>query len=275
MMTNEKLQDIAIWAATCHKETNQMYDEHDYSYHLGLVVKFAIKYLPKDHPHYNEIIAACYCHDLIEDARQTYNDVLEFTGSKLVADISYALTNNKGKTRAERANDQYYIGIVEQEYAVFCKLCDRAGNTYYSNMTKSSMLGKYKKEYPHFIEMLDIHNQEDYVKDLNREILDMMGFDESILNFEHKESSNSEFNFELSEFLHTIMNDRMLRSFNTKLTLSYTNTDINNVFELHLTFDKEVVIVKYFKNNVLSEKTFNYISFKSNYGLYIKSIIGE
>jgi hypothetical protein len=52
-----------------------------------------------------------YCgywvHDIIEDARKTYNDVLQHT-NKTIAALAYALTNGKVKNRRERVNDTYF-----------------------------------------------------------------------------------------------------------------------------------------------------------------------
>jgi (p)ppGpp synthase/HD superfamily hydrolase len=88
---------------------------------------------------------ASFGHDLIEDTRVSYNDVKKVLGED-AADIIYALSNEKGKNRKERANDKYYTGIRNTPGAVFVKLCDRIANVQYSKMTGSSMFEKYKKE---------------------------------------------------------------------------------------------------------------------------------
>jgi len=105
-------------------------------------------------PRYDLFIISCYAHDLIEDTRTSYNDVVKYLG-QLIADITFAVTNEKGKTRGDRANDKYYEGIRNTEGAIFVKLCDRIANVQYSKMTKSSMFEKYKKENKHFMEMLN------------------------------------------------------------------------------------------------------------------------
>jgi (p)ppGpp synthase/HD superfamily hydrolase len=87
---------------------------------------------------------------LIEDCRVSYNDVKEQLGQE-AADIIYAVTNEKGKNRKERANDKYYEGIRNTPGAVFVKLCDRIANVQYSKMTKSRMFEMYKKENDDFI----------------------------------------------------------------------------------------------------------------------------
>jgi (p)ppGpp synthase/HD superfamily hydrolase len=90
-------------------------------------------------------MVATFGHDLIEDCRVSYNDVKEHLGQES-ADIVYALTNDKGKNRKERAGEKYYSGIRNTPGAVFVKLCDRIANVQYSKMTKSRMFEMYKKE---------------------------------------------------------------------------------------------------------------------------------
>ena len=59
-----------------------------------------------------------------------------------------------GKTRKDRANEKYYLGIRELQFATFIKLCDRIANVEYSKQTKSRMFEMYKKENEHFISQL-------------------------------------------------------------------------------------------------------------------------
>lgn len=98
---------------------------------------------------------ACWGHDLIEDTRVSYNDVKDHLGQE-AADIIYALTNEKGKNRKERANDKYYEGIRNTKGAVFVKLCDRIANVQYSKMTGSRMFEMYKKENSEFTKALGL-----------------------------------------------------------------------------------------------------------------------
>jgi (p)ppGpp synthase/HD superfamily hydrolase len=96
---------------------------------------------------------AIWGHDLIEDTRVSYNDVKDQLGQE-AADIIYAVSNEKGKNRKERANAKYYEGIWNTPGAVFVKLCDRIANVQYSKMTKSRMFEMYKKENDHFVHAL-------------------------------------------------------------------------------------------------------------------------
>jgi (p)ppGpp synthase/HD superfamily hydrolase len=98
----------------------------------------------------DSVILAAWGHDLIEDTRVSYNDVKEKLGFT-AAEIIYAVSNEKGKNRKERANEKYYEGIRNTPGAVFVKLCDRIANVQYSKMTKSRMFDMYKKENDDFI----------------------------------------------------------------------------------------------------------------------------
>lgn len=97
------------------------------------------------------LYASAFLHDTIEDARMTYNDVVkflkEFKGGGFVLpegvrqhledqvpEIVYALTNEKGRNRGERANDLYYQGIRQTKFASFIKICDRLANIQYTMM---------------------------------------------------------------------------------------------------------------------------------------------
>lgn len=134
------------WARQKHEETNHLYDGKKYEVHLWQVVDIAkmfIHYIPVDKR--EVVIAACWLHDTIEDCRVTYNDVKAEFGEE-VAEIVYALTNEKGKTRKERANSKYYDGIISTPYADFVKICDRIANRKYSLETNGKMLSKYLEE---------------------------------------------------------------------------------------------------------------------------------
>lgn len=82
----------------------------------------------------------------------------------MAAEIVYALTNDKGRTRAERAGEQYYQGIRETPYAPFVKLADRRADITYScqghGKANDYMREVYKEELPHFLEAIDAHSSD-------------------------------------------------------------------------------------------------------------------
>ncbi len=134
------------YAINSHRETNHFYDEHPYEYHLQMVVDTAEKFkflIPKDEQ--DNVVAACWVHDVIEDCRQSYNDVVKAT-NQAVADLAYAVTTEKGKSRQERANEKYYNGIKETPYATYIKVCDRIANIKHSKSMQSRMFQVYSNE---------------------------------------------------------------------------------------------------------------------------------
>jgi (p)ppGpp synthase/HD superfamily hydrolase len=145
---------IIAFAIEAHASVNQTYDGKPYSVHLAMVFHQAMRfidYIPQ-RDRYN-VLNAVWLHDTIEDCRLTYNDILK-TSNKEVAELVYALSNEKGRNRQERANDKYYKGIRETEYATFIKLCDRLANVTYSRETKSRMFEVYKNENEDFLKHL-------------------------------------------------------------------------------------------------------------------------
>lgn len=153
--------DKKQWILEQHRSTNHLYDEYiPYEFHLRMVAQVAKNFIylipdlnDGETSFRDNIMMVAYGHDLIEDTRVSYNDVVEHLGQE-AADIIYALTNEKGKNRKERANDKYYEGIRNTKGAVFVKLCDRIANVQYSKMTGSRMFEMYKKENDNFIAQL-------------------------------------------------------------------------------------------------------------------------
>lgn len=162
-------------ACKLHESVNQMYDGSlPYGFHLSMVADAALKWgysvLASDCD-FIPVVFGAYFHDSIEDARVTYNDLLRMAAnfmdrqqSVTAAEIVYALTNDKGRTRAERAGERYYAGIRATPYAPFVKLCDRYANTFHSHSDAGAehqrMLGVYSGEWQHFIESIDAHSDD-------------------------------------------------------------------------------------------------------------------
>jgi (p)ppGpp synthase/HD superfamily hydrolase len=165
-----KIEKIRQRAYELHENVNQIYgDDLPYGFHLDMVAEGVEEFghlvcvreedvLP--------IFFGAFFHDTIEDARQTYNDVMKEARKWLseeqalmATEIVYALTNDKGRTRAERAGEKYYKGIRETPYATFVKLCDRLANVTYTcsvDCGKSGFRMKetYKSEMRHFLPAL-------------------------------------------------------------------------------------------------------------------------
>lgn len=170
---SQEIEEIALSAIDLHKSVGQTYDkELPYGFHLSMVAENAIKYGHLVVLNINDIlplIFGAYYHDSIEDARLTYNDVnrtaqrfMSAEQSFVAAEIVFALTNDKGRTRSERAGDQYYLGIRETPFAPFVKLCDRLANMSYSfKVTEdihNRMQDVYESEWSHFLGSITSEN---------------------------------------------------------------------------------------------------------------------
>lgn len=149
---------IMKWAISAHQKVNHQYDDMPYSIHLFLTVQWANRFINLVQDKYQEaVIDACWLHDVIENARIAYNDVLHITNDNIfIANIVYAVTNEKGRNRKERANTIYYEGITSTPYATFVKLCDRLANIEYSLEFNSKMFNVYKSEHNDFITNLNL-----------------------------------------------------------------------------------------------------------------------
>lgn len=165
------LMSMRQMAHMIHSDVNQTYGNgYPYGHHLDMVANCALKYafhVLDDKKDFPALMFGAYFHDTIEDARLTYNDVIKAASQFMdqdsavsAAEIVYALTNEKGRTRAERAGEKYYSGIRQTPYAPFVKMCDRLANTTFScsgqDATGHKMKNIYKSEYPHFIEAITV-----------------------------------------------------------------------------------------------------------------------
>ena len=171
----QEIQGIKESAHALHASVNQTYDNvRPYSFHLDMVTESVYKYghfVCECEQDVLPLFFGAYYHDSIEDARLTYNDVkkiaLQYMNEKqafMAAEIVYALTNDKGRTREERAGVKYYQGIRETPYAPFVKLADRLANITYSfrnhNDDNVHMAQVYRQELPHFLGAIDAHSDD-------------------------------------------------------------------------------------------------------------------
>ena len=165
------INEIRNDAHALHASVNHAYDRiRPYGFHLDMVVNWIRKYIGEVCENEQDVLPiyfAAFYHDSIEDARLTYNDVMKTVRlvmdeeqALLATEIVYALTNEKGRNRAERANEKYYEGIRETPYAPFVKLADRLANTSYafSKGTADSlrMSKVYREELPGFLDALKV-----------------------------------------------------------------------------------------------------------------------
>lgn len=172
----ESLEQIRLAAHRLHESVNQFYDgDKPYGYHLDMVAKEVYAYghlVLEGEDELLPLFMGAWFHDSIEDARVSYNDVkkiaLKFGLTEeqafCVSEIVYALTNEKGRNRKERAGKRYYEGIRNTPYAPFVKMCDRMANIRYScgcyNMGNLRMAKVYEDEMPYFTQAIMVETDD-------------------------------------------------------------------------------------------------------------------
>lgn len=143
------------YAIACHEKRNCTYDGKPYYIHTKGVVDVIEEFIhlvpEKDR---DNVRAGGWTHDVIEDTGETYNDVKNATNEP-VAEYTYALSNEKGRNRRERANSKYYQGIRDYEHSELIKKADRIFNIRYAIKNNSRMKDAYKKEMGHFLKELN------------------------------------------------------------------------------------------------------------------------
>jgi (p)ppGpp synthase/HD superfamily hydrolase len=135
------------YATEKHHLMGQEYDGAPYTKHLEMVVSVAKKYINYiDLSHRADVIAACWCHDLIEDTTVTMEQLSKQTNEN-VAEIVFAVSNEPSITRAER-NWKTFSKIGKNELGIFVKLCDRIANSTNSKIHAPKIYTKYENDFP-------------------------------------------------------------------------------------------------------------------------------
>jgi len=180
-------KEVRAYAKAKHAEVNHRYGDEDYVYHLDSTFNAMIDIIDCvleqgidiSAFHVKVLHASAFTHDLIEDCRVSYNDLiqdlmeccgLDNETAVAIAELTFAVTNEKGKSRKDRANDKYYEDMRKVKFAVILKIADRIANFRHSKKTNSSMLIKYKGEMENFIEQM-IRNSKCPVADIAVKLL--------------------------------------------------------------------------------------------------------
>lgn len=157
ILTHESALDAArLIGHFSHAYVNHRYDQHPYGVHLDMASDALEDFMPGERMDKEVEISrlAVRIHDIIEDARLTYNDIAKLFGHD-VAEVVFLVSNNRGRNRKERANDEYYSLIRVNNMATAAKLADRIGNMRYGYTKRDSgPLKMYIKEMPAFRDAL-------------------------------------------------------------------------------------------------------------------------
>lgn len=181
-----------------HDRVNQQYDRYlPYGFHLRQTASYVSRYghlVAENEADILVLYAAAYLHDTLEDTRMSYHDLIRFIEEfiqenpalpesyvreiiRQVPEIVYALTNEKGRNRNERADARYYLGIREVRFASFIKMCDRLANMAYSSLFvfTNRMFAVYKEEYPDFIQAIGESSVTPIPEAMKREAEEILG----------------------------------------------------------------------------------------------------
>ena len=140
-----------------------MYGAVPYIEHLDAVANVLREFGNFD----DELLAAAYLHDVIEDAGVTNVD-LKLKFGEEIALLVVLVTDQPGKNRAER-HAKTYPGIALHPKAVTLKLADRIANVRTSlGISDPKMLWMYRKEYPEFKRYLQGEHHLAMWRELNR-----------------------------------------------------------------------------------------------------------
>lgn len=141
------LEDFAAFARKAHEDANCLYDGKSYSIHLTDVEGGVDMYetVFKNHKDYRIARAGASGHDLIEDAKLTFNDIKE-ASNRRVAEVILAVTDVHEENRLLR--HLFTMGKTTKDYvAIILKMADIRANCLYSKIHGSSMYEKYLAEY--------------------------------------------------------------------------------------------------------------------------------
>ncbi len=124
------------------------YGEYPYSKHLNDVYNVLITF-----GIFNRVVlSVAWLHDTIEDTQVVYEDIYDHFGH-VIADLTYLLTDKRGRNRKERHRNTY-PDLAEDHFARLIKLADRIANVTHSMHATQEKFIMYEKEYPYFKEVL-------------------------------------------------------------------------------------------------------------------------
>lgn len=150
MIGQQKIALAKSMAEAAH--FGQKYGNATYMYHVEAVVSIADAIVTQNH---DDIIAACYLHDAMEDGALSYSDISKPLGRN-VAEIVFAVTDELGKNRKER-KAKTMTKIAARADFVLVKLFDRIANVSHSKATNDhNKFGMYQKEHEDFCKALKV-----------------------------------------------------------------------------------------------------------------------
>lgn len=135
----------------------QRYGAEPYTVHLAAAVAVLERYVPATDPHFDQLVAAAWLHDAVEDTEAPASDLRAALGSDLVVDWVVAVSDAPGETRKARKAQTYARIRKAGRGAALVKLADRIANVEASleGATESpEKLRMYREEWQGFRDAL-------------------------------------------------------------------------------------------------------------------------
>lgn len=130
----------------------QKYGDAPYTVHTESVAGILIELLARSQPDrliVQELIAAAYLHDVLEDTEVTREELVVAFGDAVTLLVD-AVTDGSGQTRKERKERPYTL-IPMVRWSLLIKLADRIANVESAKVTgKEDRLRMYREEHPEF-----------------------------------------------------------------------------------------------------------------------------
>lgn len=141
-----KHTDAKEFAAHWHQL--ETYNGQPYTVHLADTEQVLLEHGFSDETIENyQYRIECWLHDVLEGAPLSKNNIVKIFGED-IAETCFLLKEYRGRNRAERKPDIYYIDIGKDEHASIVKIADRISNI--RNGQKKEMFDLYVKEQTKF-----------------------------------------------------------------------------------------------------------------------------
>lgn len=183
------LEKIKNYAQDCYDKSNCQYgDGNNYFVHINMVYDIIythkLIFIDNDETSKSDFtvtLAGACCHDLLEDTKESYNDIAKVCG-KDVADVVLAVTDVPADNRLMKHLNTMHKTVKDYR-AIILKMADILANATYSKLQGSSMYNKYVAEYayrrPIFKMALEWYKSDidmDYVEQLWNKLDEVHGY---------------------------------------------------------------------------------------------------
>ena len=141
------LAEARRWCHAAHAEVGQTYDDKPYGEaHLDAVEQAAIDWGFGDDL---TLRILCQSHDVREDTRKTYADMIEAGFSARSVILVWRLTDEDGIDHGAKKKATL-PKVAEDWHSIVGKMCDRRANGRNSRVHAPSKFRRYCKQYPEF-----------------------------------------------------------------------------------------------------------------------------